>query len=213
MIPYLFLFFVFFAGVLHSCQEAKGRSSVIHEKNFALTAEDTIPFILYIDSQYVYLDNGQKVHIAGLSDPRQQVLFVIRHAEEDSIGLDPGLSDKGNARAARLVTLLRNASIKNLYSILFRRTALTVRPLVKAYDLSISHYDPDQVEYLTDYRIPENPENTLIVGTTRSVAILLNLLTQSDDYSPLPKTIYDRMYIVLPAEHENDTVRVFSYRY
>ena len=210
---YPFFLFIVLSAALYSCQEAEGRSSVIREGKFTVTQEDTLPYILYIDSQYVYLDNGQKVHIAGLSDPRQQVLFVIRHAEEDSIGLDPGLSDKGNARAARLVTLLRNASIKNLYSILFRRTALTVRPLVKAYDLSIAHYDPDQVEYLTDYRIPENPENTLIVGTTRSVAILLNLLTQSDDYSPLPKTIYDRMFIVLPAEHENDTVRVFSYRY
>ncbi len=199
--------------LLQSCMEMEGQDQLPSSDYFISKQKDTTPYILYISEEYIHLDNGQKVHLPALSDDSIQALFIIRHAEEDSIGLDPGLSDAGNARATRLVALMRHAHLEQLYSILFRRTVLTIRPLVKAYGLKIEHYDPDQVNYLTRYRIPDHSGNSLVVGTRQSVPILLNLLTGTEDYTTIPKPVYDRMYIVIPSESESEEVKVYCFRY
>ncbi len=207
-----FISIFFLLWPLHACQEAEGRNTSEHIE-LLTSLKDTVPYIVYIDSQYIYLDNQRRINIPGLGDDSIQVLFIIRHAEEDSIGLDPGLTDTGNRRAARLVPMLNHCNIRKIYSILFRRTVLTVRPFIKAYGLTIDHYDPDQVSYLTDYRIPENPQNTLIVGTPESNAILLNLLTQSQYYSSKQTTAYDKIYIVTPSAREGSATELHVFRY
>lgn len=78
-------------------------------------------------------------------------VILVRHAETagDTSGggsANPGLSEDGQARAARLAKLFGNAGITHAFSSEFNRTQQTVAPLAKAAGvetMSISARDPE----------------------------------------------------------------------
>lgn len=63
-------------------------------------------------------------------------VVVVRHAEKD-IGLDPGLTEKGHARARRLAEILAAAPVTHLFSSNLRRTKETLGPLALSTALDI----------------------------------------------------------------------------
>ena len=64
-----------------------------------------------------------------------QATFVVRHAERADAGMpagankDPDLSEAGQARAAVLASMLRDARITRIYVTEFKRTRQTAQPL------------------------------------------------------------------------------------
>src|SRR6185437_4091132 len=59
----------------------------------------------------------------------QDAIFVVRHAERADASADSPLSPEGEARAARLAALLKDAGITRIYTTDRKRTIQTGAPL------------------------------------------------------------------------------------
>ena len=104
-------------------------------------------------------------------DPcRPHTVILVRHAEKAVVApaeRDPDLSTQGQARAARLATLLGKASITRLVATEYKRTQQTLAPLGakigKPVDVSKAGQTDDLVRELRDA-----PEDTTTVVATHS---------------------------------------------
>jgi len=65
------------------------------------------------------------------------VVYAVRHAEKDSEGSDPGLTDEGLARAEALAVLLHDVPLDAVYATELQRTQLTVKPTADDHGLPV----------------------------------------------------------------------------
>lgn len=92
---------------------------------FNLTAQDEPPLLSGIKGNFFILNEGRdSMEFAGLKDSQSQLIFCLFHAEEDPIGLDPGLSTDGRWRALNLLKILKNIELKAFLPPLFETTFL-----------------------------------------------------------------------------------------
>ncbi|MCC6753563.1 MAG: hypothetical protein IT266_06220 [Saprospiraceae bacterium] len=96
------------------------------------------PLIIRSDTGALYLSDSSRLLLGSLND---QLVFLVFHAEEDSIGLDPGLSVPGRYRALNLKTLLRPVDLRGCFSTPFRNNILTLHPLAEDKRLETIYYD------------------------------------------------------------------------
>ena len=78
-------------------------------------------------------------------------MVVLRHAEKESTGTDPGLTPSGQARAAHLAEVLGKAPVDILVASELRRTQETIQPLadLKALPVENIESEDDVVARLT----------------------------------------------------------------
>ena len=68
---------------------------------------------------------------------QQTTVILVRHAEKVDGPGDVALTEAGNARAARLADLLKNAGLSAVYSTPYKRTLDTAGPIAKALGLEV----------------------------------------------------------------------------
>lgn len=80
---------------------------------------------------------------AHVSPKETQVVYlVLRHAEKSDDGTrDPGLSEAGRIRAARIADTLRDAPLDAAYATAYRRTQATAAPTAAAHGLQVTAYE------------------------------------------------------------------------
>jgi hypothetical protein len=80
-------------------------------------AQDEPPVLSGIRGSYLILNGGMdSMKLTGLESSSHQLIFCMFHAEEDPIGLDPGLSTDGRWRAINLLKILKNLEFKALFT-------------------------------------------------------------------------------------------------
>jgi len=124
-------------------------------------------------------------------------VVIVRHAEKESTGADPGLTPEGQARAAHLAEVLGRAAVNALIASELRRTQETLQPLsdLKAMPLEIIEMEEDVVARLTAM-----PAGSLAVVAHHSYTIP-NILKQLgiEDLTGIDVTgdHYDEFLVVL----------------
>jgi phosphohistidine phosphatase SixA len=78
-------------------------------------------------------------------------VVIVRHAEKESTGADPGLTPEGQARAAHLAAVLGKARVDALVASELKRTQETLQPLadLKSMSLELIEDEEDVVARLT----------------------------------------------------------------
>jgi broad specificity phosphatase PhoE len=123
------------------------------------------------------------------------VVFLVRHAEKADDGTDdPPLTQEGQARAASLAGLLRDAGLTHIHSTESRRTLETAAPLSDATGLPITAYDGQALGDLAS-RIRSMPGRHLVVGHSNTTPALVRILG-GDDGGPIEDWEYDRFYVL-----------------
>ena len=122
-------------------------------------------------------------------------LYIVRHAEKDSIGRDPDLSEAGKERAVDLANFMSNKKIKNIYSTRTKRTQQTAEPLSKKIGVPILAYENDTLQKFL-YRILENGRNVLIVAHSNTALRMLKELSLDPSLTSIPDDDYDNLFIV-----------------
>lgn len=99
-------------------------------------------------------------------------VYVIRHLERAPGDADPSLSARGAARAGQLAEVLAGANIKAVFATPTRRARETGEPLAKRLGLTVTTYNPRDVEALVA-AVKAAGGPVLIVGHSNTVASLV----------------------------------------
>ena len=107
----------------------------------------------------------------------QSAVFVVRHAERADTSADSVLSPAGEARAARLLDVLKDAGITHIYTTNLRRTVQTAAPLAAALKLTPATLPASDTDALVA-RVRAAPltGRILIVGHSNTVPEILKRL-------------------------------------
>ncbi|MBL6445222.1 histidine phosphatase family protein [Fulvivirga sp. 29W222] len=130
-------------------------------------------------------------------DEEVTTLILVRHAEKafDKEG-DPVLTEEGERRAEALAGVLHEVGVDAVYSTPFKRTRLTVAPVVESKRLEVLEYNPFKLEDMIQ-TIEENRGKTLLIsGHSNTTPAILNMLLGEDKYMQLDESDYDNLYIV-----------------
>jgi len=147
-------------------------------------------------------------NIQAASDPT--VVYLVRHAEKQTVGEDPGLNEAGRERAAELARLLQDGGIETIFSTDFARTRETAAPLAEHLGLTIRIYDWERMgELAADMR--QNGGRYLVVGHSNTTPELVGILG-GDPGPPIDEaTEYDRLYVVTVSEDGAVTTELRRY--
>jgi len=136
----------------------------------------------------------------------QRAVFVVRHAEKQSLSNEPGvpLSEAGRARAKRLAALLKNAGVTAIYSTDFVRTLETAEPLARALKITVRTYsatgadgNPDLKPLAARLKAEHARDTVLVVGHSNTVPPLLKALGCTEDIT-ISASQYDDLFAVVP---------------
>ena len=122
-------------------------------------------------------------------------IYIVRHAEKDSVGQDPNLTAAGLQRAIDLADYLGNKKIRNIYSTNTNRTKQTAGPISERKGLKIQVYENDTLQKFL-YRILESGNNALIVGHSNTSVRMLKELSLTPSITSIPEDDYDNLFIV-----------------
>ncbi|WP_421973219.1 SixA phosphatase family protein [Pseudoalteromonas sp. SSM20] len=104
--------------------------------------------------------------------------ILLRHAEKKE-GPNPSLTEAGQARAERLVTLLKDYDIKHIFSSNYNRTLETAKPLSDKLGITVTHYNPRQLSALAA-QLSTLKGNIVIVGHSNTTPEMVKLLSGQD---------------------------------
>ncbi len=156
---------------------------------------DDVSLIGFKDNKAVTA-SGKMVDIPGLTDDKQSTYFLVRHAEKTTEKPNPGLTDAGMARAAKLAALLDGLKIDQVMSTDYKRTQDTAAPLAKSKKLSIQSYDPGmQKDLFTDLSVL-NKQNVLVVGHSNTIPQLANILIGKEVIAEYDHEDYSNLLII-----------------
>jgi broad specificity phosphatase PhoE len=127
-------------------------------------------------------------------------LYVIRHLERAPGDADPSLSERGAARAEQLAEMLAGANIKAVFGTATRRAQETGAPLAKRLGLTVTTYDPRNVEALAA-AVAAAGGPVLIVGHSNTVASLVARFGGAKP-AELGEKDYGTLFVVHPGTTE-----------
>lgn len=137
-------------------------------------------------------------------------IYLVRHAEKMKDGSkDPSLDEIGIKRAERLSEILKNTELKAIYASPYKRTRQTAQPTADQKNMSILLYDPSKQEEFSKTLVNEyTGSNTLVVGHSNTVPMLVNILIDAESYPQLKDDEYDKLFVVTLYEDGNSDVKM-----
>jgi len=139
----------------------------------------------------------------------QQTVIVVRHAERADGGAaantgmtdkpaDPPLSAIGEARAAKLATMLAEAGVTAIYTTEFKRTQDTAKPLATKLGLkSVAIAGKDTPGLIARVRKDNAKDVVLIVGHSNTIPEIIKALTGKT--VTMRDEEYDAMFVLTPS--------------
>ncbi len=121
------------------------------------------PIIDRIIGDTIFTTSQDTSIVHGMGNGSRNVNIFISHVEVDTIGLDPGLSDEGKEMAKRLASLIVSLPLSKVYISFFRRTYLSVFPLVEAGRFEMERFEPEDVDKFIAEKIDNQNSLKLIV--------------------------------------------------
>ena len=106
---------------------------------------------------------------------RATTIILVRHAEKDTMKVDPPLTKRGRERAALLARIVAAAGVSSTHSTQYRRTVETVAPADSAFGLrnEVVEADPDSlpahVSRLIDHLLTSHTGQTTLVASHSNV--------------------------------------------
>ena len=140
-----------------------------------------------------------------------QVIYLIRHAEQMHDVEDPPLTDIGQQRAKIWARILRDANLKMIYTSKKRRTMQTGQPIAEALEVPMETISRKDVQGLVD-RVHNEYANdaVLIISHTRTLPKLVKAFGSFDD-GTINRDDYDNLFVIVPKEEDDATMLRLRY--
>jgi broad specificity phosphatase PhoE len=136
----------------------------------------------------------------------QRLVFVVRHAERAdagsgtaaTMGADPLLSAPGEARAAKLASMLADSGIKAIFSTEYKRTQDTAKPLAAKLGLTVQSLPAaDTGGLVAKIKGGHAGDVVLVVGHSNTVPAILKAFGGPE--VTIGDNEYDNLFIIVPA--------------
>lgn len=120
-------------------------------------------------------------------------IYMIRHAEKDTIGSNPELSEKGVKHALAWAKYFEDIPIDYFYTTITRRTQQTCASVAASKQKSIQFYK------IPDFTLKEVIEKhkgktVLIVGHGNTIPNQINVLLGNEKYKHIKESDFDNLY-------------------
>jgi 2,3-bisphosphoglycerate-dependent phosphoglycerate mutase len=122
-------------------------------------------------------------------------IYLIRHAEKADASPDTELSEAGKARAQKWKGYFSDKNITAVYSTTYKRTTTTAEPLAAANKLTITPYNPSELE-LKAVADKHTGNSVLIVGHRNTIPKYINKLLAENKYPDIDESEFGYVYIV-----------------
>jgi broad specificity phosphatase PhoE len=141
---------------------------------------------------------GILLSIHGQVEDKIFTIYLIRHSEkgvsENNPG-DPPLSQCGELRSEKLVTIFGDIAFDRIYSSDFVRTRDTAKPIAESQGIEIDLYNPQKLKDLSLLLLSRG-EDVLVVGHSNTTSVLAGMLI-GEDLKPFDDSLYDQIYQVV----------------
>lgn len=140
------------------------------------------------------------------SEPDLTTVYALRHAEKESGGDDPGLTEAGRARAEALATAMGEVTLHAIYATDKRRTQETVEPTAQDHGLPVQvAEDPEEGLALTI--LEEHHEQTVMhCGHSYTLPDFFDALGWEDAPDAIDSDQYGDLWILVWDEEGELTV-------
>lgn len=129
----------------------------------------------------------------------QEVVYVVRHAEQVADVDDPPLSEQGMARARVLREFFRDTGLTAVYGTELRRTMETGAIVTEPLGFEVTPVQADSLGGLVARVRREQPEGrVLIVGHSNTVPRVLEEFGYPNEIT-IDHDEYDNLFILVPA--------------
>lgn len=169
----------------------------------------TIRIIFNLFAYFIFHMNGNAQYIPLKPNESIQI-YLVRHAEKDTIGTNPLLTKAGEERARDLAYVLKDAGIQYIHSSDFMRTKQTVKPLSETLDLEIQIYDHNSLRTLKD-KILNLKGVHLVSGHSNSTPELVELFGGNPGGVIDEESEFDRLYIITCMASEDCVTSLIRY--
>jgi broad specificity phosphatase PhoE len=128
----------------------------------------------------------------------QQVVFLVRHAEQASGSDDPPLTEVGQRRARALAAVLKDAGLTAIYVSELQRTMQTAEPLAQALQIAPTRLPRRDIEgLLGQLRTQQAEGRVLIVSHSLTIPHVLKAFGHPEEVV-IPHEAYDRLFVIVP---------------
>ncbi|MBK9271595.1 MAG: hypothetical protein IPM48_08345 [Saprospiraceae bacterium] len=176
-------------------------------------AQDNYPYLTAIRPPFLILNDGlDSLRLKGLESASVQTIFMVFHAEQDEIGLDPGLSTDGRWRAIQLMNLLKNVEFEKYFSTPFRKNVLTLEPLTNSRKAEVSLYDQADLKSLFKQLDLSIPDELVMVVQIQTFPQILRYLLGTEHTEILSSQPTDMIYILERKAGQQALLHKFKYK-
>lgn len=168
------------------------------------------PLVIRTDTSALYLSDSSRLSLGSLNE---QLVFLLFHAEEDSIGLDPGLSVPGRYRALNLKHLMRPVDLRGCFSTPFRNNILTLHPLAEDKRLETVYYDQGDLPALVAQINRLFPAAVIVAIHPQTTPPLLELLAGKPHVADTSQPRAEKLLLLSRDGKGKSSLRQLRYRF
>lgn len=175
------------------------------------SAQTAIPKIVQLQGSTLLFSNGDSLPLVALKDTNYQLIILLFHAEEDTIGLDPGLSVNGRWRAIHLNKLFRDINFKGYFTTPFRNNILTLQPLMDYKECKASYYDQADIQALTENIKTMFPSPVIVMTHPETIKLIFEQLTQHKNFTVKGEKYSEKLIIIQRSKKRPTVWNEFKY--
>ncbi|MEO6189069.1 MAG: hypothetical protein ABIO44_00605 [Saprospiraceae bacterium] len=171
-----------------------------------------LPMLSGIRSKYFILNNGEDSCLSnGLKNSSVQMIYLLFAAEEDPIGLDPGLSIDGRWRSIHLMNILKDEDIAACFSTPFRRNELTLQVLSEKIQIPITYYDQADLKSLFNKIQNLKNNSTVVMVHKETLPLIIEHFTQKAFTESIVNQPSDRIFVLERPVKGTSKIQTFRY--
>ena len=147
---------------------------------------------------------------------QNKTIVLVRHAEKagenamDKTG-DPDLSPEGQARAKRLLELVKKYRPHEIYATAYKRAQETVTPIAAYRHKQVQIYDTREQGKFVEQIMTSKTEHYLIAGHSNNIPELANLLMKKEVFKQVPDSEYGVIWVIKIRNGKFKRVEVYEY--
>ncbi|MEX0805858.1 MAG: phosphoglycerate mutase family protein [Candidatus Binatia bacterium] len=151
------------------------------------------------------------VFLPSLTIEAQQVIFLVRHAEQSVESEDPELTEVGKKRAKALASMLKDAGINAIFTTERRRTIQTAEPVARSLNMKSKGLPLRDLDGLIGrLRTHHAQDRVLVVSHSLVLPRLLKALGHPAEVTIAPKE-YDNVFVIIPKSRDRPMILRLRY--